>query len=308
MTTLGMDSLPPLPVWLAMPDFSRAAVGDNLPNAVGSLVILYGMLFLSGLIVIGQLFRIYNARAEYRHRAVNRFLWRPWTWMDACHLALLITACLLAGWTLASLLDRAGWVDLESQPFTLVMIQSISFHWVAILAVVWLMHRRGLTWTSGFAHRKWTWLGGLGGGLIAYVALIPFLFSYAILYHVWLQAGGETAQMQEAIQVYTGLTVDWQRFYFIFLAVVLAPVSEEILFRGILLPALGRIWGVGAAIAVSSVLFALMHMHVPSLVPLLVLSVGLSLAYIYSKSLLVPISMHMIFNAISLLAVTVLTG
>lgn len=271
-----------------------------------SLLLVYGLLFLGGLLLIVHLFWQYSAHPEYTRRSVNRLLWRPWSWMDASYLLLFLLACLIAGWSLATLLQRAGWVDLEENSFLLVLIQSVSLHWAAIVAVIWIMSYRRLTWVSSFAHRKWTWIGGLGGGLIAYVAIIPFLFSFTALYHLWLQSAGQEAHVQDAIRIYAELPTDWQRAYFIFLAVVLAPVSEEILFRGILLPALGRIWGFGAGVALSSLLFALMHMHGPSLVPLLVLSVGLSLAYTYSRSLLVPISMHMIFNGMSLIAVTAL--
>jgi membrane protease YdiL (CAAX protease family) len=47
-----------------------------------------------------------------------------------------------------------------------------------------------------------------------------------------------------------------------------------------------------------SAIFALSHAHLPSLVPLFALAIGLALAYELTGSLLVPIGMHALFNAV----------
>jgi membrane protease YdiL (CAAX protease family) len=46
-----------------------------------------------------------------------------------------------------------------------------------------------------------------------------------------------------------------------------------------------------------SAAFAVTHLHVPSLGPLFALAVGLGLSYELTGSLLVPITMHALFNA-----------
>jgi membrane protease YdiL (CAAX protease family) len=86
---------------------------------------------------------------------------------------------------------------------------------------------------------------------------------------------------------------------FIF-AVAIAPFFEECLFRGILLPMAIRKLGLGAGIFVISLLFAAIHFHLPSLIPLLIIASGFSLAYLYTKSLWVPIIMHGLFNGVNL--------
>ncbi len=55
------------------------------------------------------------------------------------------------------------------------------------------------------------------------------------------------------------------------------------------------------AIIVVSMLFALIHAHLPALVPLFIVAVGCNLAYIHSESLIVPITMHALFNGINLI-------
>ena len=92
----------------------------------------------------------------------------------------------------------------------------------------------------------------------------------------------------------------WTMLALLGLAMFIAPVAEEILFRGILVPLLMKRLGAGPAVILSSVLFALVHLHAPSFFPLFVLATGLALAYIYTGSLWVPIMMHALFNGMNL--------
>ena len=81
-------------------------------------------------------------------------------------------------------------------------------------------------------------------------------------------------------------------------AAVIAPIAEELFFRGLLqtflVNVLGRRW---AAIGVASVLFALAHWAYPHQLPALVLlAVLLGYAYERTGSLMPPIVIHAIFN------------
>ena len=60
----------------------------------------------------------------------------------------------------------------------------------------------------------------------------------------------------------------------------------------------GRSWALAAGLA--ALLFALAHFNLASALPLFVLALGLSLAYVASGSLWVPILMHALFNTFSL--------
>ena len=95
----------------------------------------------------------------------------------------------------------------------------------------------------------------------------------------------------------------WQARAAVFgIAVVAAPVTEELIFRGCLYGILRKSGGRVTAIVVSSVLFALIHGHLPSLPGLVVLAVGLALVYERCGSLWAPISMHAAFNALTIAA------
>ncbi len=79
-------------------------------------------------------------------------------------------------------------------------------------------------------------------------------------------------------------------------AVVLAPLFEELVFRGVLLPvlarSLGSVWGVG----LSALVFAVAHLSLGELPPLLVLGVGLALLRLRSGRLLPSVVMHACWN------------
>jgi membrane protease YdiL (CAAX protease family) len=81
-------------------------------------------------------------------------------------------------------------------------------------------------------------------------------------------------------------------------ALVVAPVFEEVFFRGFAYPALKQRWGTARALAAVSAVFALSHLHGPSFVPLFGLALGLGLAYELTGSLLTPITMHAVFNTV----------
>lgn len=82
---------------------------------------------------------------------------------------------------------------------------------------------------------------------------------------------------------------------------ILAPLVEELLFRGLLQNALGHKMPALAAIALSSFVFALIHLQPYAIPPLMVL--GASFGYIYHKtgSLRINILLHAANNAVALL-------
>lgn len=82
---------------------------------------------------------------------------------------------------------------------------------------------------------------------------------------------------------------------------VSAPFSEEVFFRGFLYSAFKKSWGVNVALLLSSFLFAIVHLELYSFIPLII--IGWLLAYLFekTKSLLMPIFLHGVYNLILIL-------
>jgi membrane protease YdiL (CAAX protease family) len=98
---------------------------------------------------------------------------------------------------------------------------------------------------------------------------------------------------------------DWlARLAFFFLAVVLAPVAEELFFRGVIYRFFKAKIGMTLAMLLSAVLFALVHNSLHAFVGLVVLGVLLARLYESTGDIRVPMLFHAAFNLTSLLVLS----
>lgn len=82
--------------------------------------------------------------------------------------------------------------------------------------------------------------------------------------------------------------------------VVLAPLAEEVFFRGYLLEALRPAWGRVGSVVVSSAAFAAVHGHAPALPAYLLYGACLAVAARRSGTLLVPVVAHVTVNVLAM--------
>jgi membrane protease YdiL (CAAX protease family) len=140
----------------------------------------------------------------------------------------------------------------------------------------------------------------MAGGLI--LVLLPIL---AAVTEIASKLLGEHAEQQAIAKVYqqaarTGnSSVIWK---VIIAAVCIAPVTEEIVFRGYIYPVFKRVIGATPAALGSSLLFAGIHNNALGFPGLALLALALTLAYEFTGSLLVSIFMHAWFNGMTLFA------
>lgn len=95
---------------------------------------------------------------------------------------------------------------------------------------------------------------------------------------------------------------------FIFICII-APVTEEIFFRGFLYNALKKRFPVILAAVIQSSLWALLHGY-PLIFTIGIFLLGLALAWIFEtrRTLIAPFFVHLFFNAMVLLPIVVLIG
>jgi membrane protease YdiL (CAAX protease family) len=140
----------------------------------------------------------------------------------------------------------------------------------------------------------------LGRSLLWLGAAYPLLMLVQAM--VYGAAGGEMSP-QEVVEFLQNADTPRDRLAVLAMAVVVAPVAEEMIFRGYLYPVGKRYFGAFASMVVTSLLFAVLHGHIGSLPALFTLAMCLGLAYEKSGTLLVPMIMHAVFNAISVTAI-----
>jgi membrane protease YdiL (CAAX protease family) len=105
--------------------------------------------------------------------------------------------------------------------------------------------------------------------------------------------------MQHALRVIQLSVSPGQLVYAGFMAIAVAPLAEEIIFRGILYTALRERGWPRTALFGTSILFGLIHWHVPSLVALSFLGLVWALLYARTSSLFASILAHSLFNAVN---------
>ncbi|HST30544.1 MAG TPA: CPBP family intramembrane glutamic endopeptidase [Chthoniobacterales bacterium] len=111
--------------------------------------------------------------------------------------------------------------------------------------------------------------------------------------------GGESSK-QEIVDLFNTSRTIQERVTIIVLAVVVAPISEEFIFRFFIYGVLRRYFGVAVGLIFNALLFAAAHTHLPSAAPLFVLGACFTLAYEWSGSILVSMAMHALFNSTQL--------
>ncbi|HYJ88425.1 MAG TPA: type II CAAX endopeptidase family protein [Pyrinomonadaceae bacterium] len=167
---------------------------------------------------------------------------------------------------------------------------------ILTLVIVWLVvtsrGRRPFLGTLG-----WTWPGNFGP--VKCIGLAVLLLIVAVLL-TWLFGGAET-QLDQIVK--SSLKA---RFVLAFLAVFTAPLVEEVIYRGIMYPALQRAIGTLWAVAIVSILFAGVHVfqyfnNLAVVSVIAVLSVTLTLVRSRTRSLLPCFVIHLVFNGLQAL-------
>ena len=102
-------------------------------------------------------------------------------------------------------------------------------------------------------------------------------------------------------QLLLSMKAKGQLFFPLLLAIIVAPFCEEVLFRGFLYSGIKKYLGIRWAIILSALFFGFAHLEWVIIIPLIF--VGAVCAYLYEKSnsLWIPITVHILNNAISVI-------
>ena len=254
------------------------------PSILAPLAILGAGLFVAGL--------VYSAIRQIRVRSVLP----PERYRGPSVLILLVLALIIATVfnvpfteDAASLLLGDGELTFLGAVVILVSTQ------VALLIVSWLFVYRpkALAALPRFPgpNARGALVAGLGWGVVAWLASTTVILLAAIvLEQLGIPPEPQTAEI--AIEVLDPWLV-------ILAVVIVAPVAEEAFFRGVVFNAWLREAGRRWAFFGSAALFAAIHLSLLSLLPILVLGLGLAWVYDRTKSLLAPMAMHATVNGIS---------
>lgn len=212
-----------------------------------------------------------------------------------------VAVLVMVSLSLSALLGTRG-IPINNRTTLALVVLYLStppWEWAVVIVVLrQSRHLRAFIRANYRDRRFWTHLGGgflTGLGMVALTAVIvsveshglkvhvrannPFVFAPGLAQHRWLAAG----------LVGGGV-------------MILAPLAEEALFRGILFGTLASRWGYWPGTLVSAAIFGLAHLDLSLLVPLGLAGLILNGLYHRTRSLVTSTAAHATLNIVSVLS------
>jgi membrane protease YdiL (CAAX protease family) len=263
---------------------------ESLFAAVGAasnfaLNVLFSLYFLASIYVYISLIRQVSVRPSTADDGSTRRFGLPEAILGAALILLLLLN------VSASVSNRS--VQLNARN----LLENLLFTLGVVLFIATFLRLRGFDLSGLGGFFKISFHRALSTGVILILAAYPLI---ALTDAVTQRLFGSGSSRQSIVELFNGSRTIEERIMIIVFAVAIAPVAEEFLFRfflyGVLKRYLGRFFG----ITLNALLFAAAHTHFPSFAPLFVLGTCFTIAYEWSGSILVAMTMHSLFNSVSL--------
>ncbi len=191
--------------------------------------------------------------------------------------------------------------DLSSDAAVFARVGVLFAFYLVQMLVLWgLAWRRGLDVATAFrlrpAAKNWPQRIGSAGlvlGMLVVVRVGAWVYGVTVQEFGWDPPVRDVTELTEVF----GPTA-WGLLLSVVLVVVVAPVVEEIVFRGVLQDAFAEEWGVRVGIVASAALFALYHLTLWLFLPLFALGVACGWLARTRRSLLPAIALHSAYNVL----------
>jgi len=184
-----------------------------------------------------------------------------------------------------------GGILLSSFPFWLRMLGESIAYLVSVVALTWCFCRfADHTSLASLGLHKQRWFAKLIGGWGLGTFLVLLIFA------TFAATGMLTIESSSWLSLgFMASTVSW----------IIIAFNEELAFRGYIMQRLDQAWGTPAAVVISSTLFAGVHMlnpnaHLLGIFNLFLGGLLMACAFLVTRSLWVPIGLHMAWNLIEI--------
>ena len=277
------------------------AASGSAPPLIYLFNQLIQFLLLLGIIANLVFWPRYFQDVAGRAVADQRVIWRPWNLRIVGNGMLVLFALGmpmvgLSGWLFGG--QEAAWAEL---PTVEMLASGILFNVVGLIWVVWMLRRWRTGWRVGL-DGPLGWFDCLAQGGFFYVLVMPLLHGVSVWSARFLRWIGDPPEPQQFFTRLGESLVQEQGVPllvvagFALMSVVLAPVFEECLFRGMLFPALLKQMRVLPAMLLMSGVFALVHQNMGAFTSLFVLALVLHVAFVHTGSIRVAIVIHALHN------------
>ena len=198
-------------------------------------------------------------------------------------------------------LEQAGFLPAAIDPVVVTILDIVSRCAIA-LVILWMLRGEGVKLNQlfgrGLLSAKLPRFSTARVLLLVFSLLVFSLGSASVFFYLFSSAFPNYAELiLENASVLEDVESQFPSLYdglILLLVIGIAPVVEELIFRGVLLQRWATKWGLRKALMATSVLFGLLHTNNP--VGLTLFGLAMGLLYVRSRSLWVPIGCHMLNN------------
>jgi uncharacterized protein len=183
--------------------------------------------------------------------------------------------------------------------FVLHLVAFVSLQGLSLIWVHFFLRAHEMSWNEAFGFNRASLRSILTGLITVAIALPIALVGIGTLVSWLLKLVGIDPQPQMTVELVQNTSSPIQLIVLGFAAIVLAPVAEELLFRGVLFTALRQRGYSAVAWIGTSLLFGIIHGNLAALFPLMFLALVFTWLYVRTGNLLASITAHCVFNALN---------
>ncbi len=267
----------------------------------GSLLVSVQHYASAGAKVSSRLFFPVAGASLFCLAATLVIIFRPWAPETFGRRLIALVGCAYGGLLLGAWVLRFSGVEAAEMSIARMVAATLSFQGAGLLLIGCFLREQQTGWSEafGFSNR---WRRAVLVGVVGALVFLPVGWGLqqvsALVMTHWPHLGLEP---KEQLPVHAlRISMSWAgRLSLGATAILLAPVAEEMMFRGILYPVIKQAGWPRLALWGTALLFAVVHLNLATFVPLLVLALMLTALYERTNNLLAPIIAHMLFNALN---------
>jgi membrane protease YdiL (CAAX protease family) len=224
---------------------------------------------------------------------------RPWPYEKFVRNLVILLVCVYCAFFLVWLgAHKDVLAEVTDNSTSRIIIGVLSFQGASLILIRFFLREHHWTWHEAFGFRvrpKHALLMGLAVGMGA----LPVGWGLQMLSGLVMDFFNMQTPEQEAITILRASSLGWNRVIIAITAIVLAPLAEEILFRGILYPVIKHAGFPRLALWLSALLFGAIHSNLATFIPLTIFAIALVWLYERTGNLLASITAHSLFNTLN---------
>jgi len=265
-----------------------------------------GILILGGLLALLRFLLVFQKQKQLGLPGVT-----PWRIRTSDFILFIFAFLFWFFFATAMSLDITGrfYEGAEPPMFVLMIVNTILHLGLIILFFRWrsyfrTLEERPLNLTTN------TLLQSIAQGAFLFFASLPLVYASSLVWSSLLtfaRSWGLDINLdpQDAISLYQQESDPWVLAFMVLVTTVIAPISEELIFRaGLFRFLIGKV-STASAIFFTATLFGFIHANIASFLPLSVLGGIFCAAYLYTGNIRVPIVMHALFNLNTLIILSI---